>query len=230
VSILRNHAPKALLLLLVLHFVAAPLSAEADFVWARYLVDGAYVVMLLAALNVGRGKFSFRDPMVTAVGLSIVLRPFALHFDTPAMWAVVESYSAVLMFYVAWVILKNVTKDRKVTSNTISGAAAVYILLAVAFASAHHAVALTGENEYTNVDISISVPHRDQTFQFYYYSVVSQTTLGYGDMTPKTSLARGLTMAQVVLGQLYLAVLLARLVAMELAQRRRAEWEEESEG
>lgn len=218
-KLFRNHGPKALLLLLVLHFVAAPLSA--DFRGARYLVDAMYVAMLLGALAAGRRRITLRNPMVIAVAVGIVIRPIALHFDTPTLWAFVEAYSTILMFYVAWVILTNVTRDRRVTSDTIAGAAAVYILLAIAFSSAHHAVALQGDNEYSNV--VMSEPHRDQTFQFYYYSVVTQTTLGYGDMTPRTNLARGLTMAQVVIGQLYLAVLLARLVAMELAQRRRGE-------
>jgi hypothetical protein len=218
VKLLRNHGPKALLLLLVLYFVAAPLSE--DFPRARYLVDGIYVAMLLAALNAGPSRITWRNPMVIAVGISIVLRPLALHFDTQTLWGVVEVYGSVLTFYIAATILKNVTRDSRVSSNTIAGAAAVYILLAVAFASAHHAVALLGDDvEYANLDMS--GPHRDQTFQVYYYSVVSQTTLGYGDITPKSNLSRGLTMAQVVFGQLYLAILLARLVGMELAQRRR---------
>jgi hypothetical protein len=53
---------------------------------------------------------------------------------------------------------------------------------------------------------------------FIYYSFVTQTTLGYGDITPVTPPARNLSVLEAIIGQLYLAVLIARLVGVQIAQ------------
>jgi hypothetical protein len=47
-----------------------------------------------------------------------------------------------------------------------------------------------------------------------YYSFVTLATLGYGDIVPRSEVARGLTIMEAVAGQLYLAVLVARLVSL----------------
>ena len=58
--------------------------------------------------------------------------------------------------------------------------------------------------------------------RFTYFSFVTQTTLGYGDITPKSPVARGLTILQTLVGQLYLAIVIARMVAIQLAQEKGA--------
>jgi Ion channel len=57
---------------------------------------------------------------------------------------------------------------------------------------------------------------------FLYFSYVTQTTMGYGDITPVTPLARSLATVQAIAGQLYLAVLVARLVALQIVDQERA--------
>jgi hypothetical protein len=54
---------------------------------------------------------------------------------------------------------------------------------------------------------------------FSYFSLVTLSTLGYGDITPLTPLARSLSSLEAVVGQLYIAVLIARLVGMHIAQK-----------
>jgi hypothetical protein len=52
----------------------------------------------------------------------------------------------------------------------------------------------------------------------FYYSLVTLTTVGYGDTTPVTPVAQGFSNLEAVLGQVYLAVLIARLVGLQVAQ------------
>ena len=52
-----------------------------------------------------------------------------------------------------------------------------------------------------------------------YYSFVTLTTLGYGDITPVHPVARSLASGEALVGQLYPAILIARLVSMQLASR-----------
>ncbi len=53
---------------------------------------------------------------------------------------------------------------------------------------------------------------------FIYYSFVTITTLGYGDITPITATANSFSFLEAVTGQIYLVVLVARLVGMHIAQ------------
>jgi hypothetical protein len=54
---------------------------------------------------------------------------------------------------------------------------------------------------------------------FVYFSYVTMTTLGYGDVTPVTTIARVVVQFQVLLAQLYLAIFIARLVSMYTASK-----------
>jgi hypothetical protein len=69
----------------------------------------------------------------------------------------------------------------------------------------------------TSIETEASVdpePIRDQIAQFNYFSFVTLTTLGYGDMTPLSRPAKNLAALEAILGQLYIAVLIARLVGL----------------
>jgi hypothetical protein len=56
---------------------------------------------------------------------------------------------------------------------------------------------------------------------FIYYSFVTMSTLGYGDITPISNPARSLSLLEAVVGQLYIAILIAKLVGMHIAQAQR---------
>jgi hypothetical protein len=59
---------------------------------------------------------------------------------------------------------------------------------------------------------------QDSKFPFYYYSFVTITTLGYGEITPVTDIARSFAFLEAVIGQIYLVVLVARLVGINISQ------------
>ena len=65
-------------------------------------------------------------------------------------------------------------------------------------------LAISGEGVQSNVSLTLAI----------YYSFVTLTTLGYGDVVPRSEMARGLATIEAVAGQLYLAVMIARLVSL----------------
>lgn len=116
-----------------------------------------------------------------------------------------------LLFYAftALVGLSQVLGERRITTDTIYGAVSVYLLMGLTWANAYALV------ESVNPG-SFSTESGDGAFTFpafIYFSFVTLTTLGYGDITPITDQARSLAVLEMVSGTLYIAVLIARLVA-----------------
>jgi hypothetical protein len=115
--------------------------------------------------------------------------------------------------YTMTIILAYLFREREVSADVIMGAVCVYLLLGLMWGLVFSVLETFGpgsfrfgEGQTTNVS------------NFIYYSFVTQTTLGYGDITPVSAPARSLSLLDAVAGQLYLAVLIARLVGMHIAQ------------
>ena len=109
------------------------------------------------------------------------------------------------------VIFRHVFAKEQASSETIFGALCIYLLVGFSFASAHGMVAIFQPNAFyldprTNLHI---VPDR---FDFIYYSFGTMTSLGAAGITPVSPQARSVSVLEAILGVLYLAVLIARLM------------------
>ena len=129
-----------------------------------------------------------------------------------------------------WSLGKFVLVDGPVTSERISAAVSLYVLIGVLWAVAYAFLYTLDESSFSisaahTGDIQgLEVSMRGPGFPlFLYYSFVTLTTLGYGDMTPASRPAMALSTAEALFGQIYLAVLIARLVGLYIAERGRKE-------
>jgi hypothetical protein len=103
-------------------------------------------------------------------------------------------------------VLGRVVNHKEVTGQTIMGAISAYLLIGQVFAWTY--MALPGY-----VDEAVIEPARSGEIAVY-YSFVVLTTLGFGDVTPVNALAERITVLEAVFGQMFLAILIARLVSM----------------
>jgi hypothetical protein len=121
----------------------------------------------------------------------------------------VQSITALFLIFTAGIILSHVLKDEAVTAEKISAAICVYLLIGLIWAylfSLVHALQ-PGSFQIENPDFS----------HFVYYSFITLSTLGYGDITPLTPQAQSLAYVEAIAGQIYLTVLVARLVGLHIA-------------
>ncbi len=124
---------------------------------------------------------------------------------------------AMLMF-ICIVILRRVFKHPVVMSGTVSAALVVYLIFGVMWAKAYWLV----EHFYPDSFTGLSGPGAiDVQRDLFYYSYVTLTTLGYGDINPVGPEARSLAITEAIVGQLYLVVMVAGLVGMRLAHLQR---------
>ena len=126
---------------------------------------------------------------------------------------ILPGLASVLAFaWVAVVLAKDVFRERDyVSADMIYGGINVYLLATVAFAVAYKVQVLLVPGSITGLTAETIVGDT------LYYSVVTITTLGYGDILPVSVNARMLAAAEAVFGQLFIAVLLAKLVATHIS-------------
>jgi voltage-gated potassium channel Kch len=111
------------------------------------------------------------------------------------------------------VILKDVLRAERVTFQKICGGISVYLLFGILCANLYMWLAVAQPGAFTFASGG------EATYsQMLYYSVVTLTTLGYGDIFPVAPSTRVLASLEALLGQLYLTVLIARLVALQITQ------------
>lgn len=113
--------------------------------------------------------------------------------------------------YVSAVIMAHILRSKVVTVHTISGAICVYIFIGLLFFILHGTVETVMPGSYTYGTLPPGVDHLNWSAMLY-YSFITLTTLGYGDISPLTSPARSLAIVEAIIGIFYVAILIARLI------------------
>jgi len=196
----------------------------ADHTLGTLLLDVVFSVLLItSAYAVSHNR------KVLIVAVILALPAFGLWWsvraiNTTAIIFASLAMSVVFFVFVITVILRNIARSDEVSVGTIYGVMSVYLLIGVAWSFLYAIVELASPGAFdfgalaTTVDSSAT---RGELRFFGYYSLVTLSTLGYGDITPVTPLARSLSALEAVTGQLYVAVLIAFMVGTHIAQKHR---------
>jgi hypothetical protein len=134
--------------------------------------------------------------------------------------------SAFFLTYIAILISVFLLKQERVSGDMILGGINVYLLFAIGFTFLHAFVEVSNPGAYHYQGESISVvfeghPEIETLALLLYFSVVTLTTLGYGDIAPAIPAARMLCSLEAVVGQLFVAVFIARLVSLHIGGKSR---------
>jgi hypothetical protein len=143
-----------------------------------------------------------------AVILAFVASIVAAIDGGDAAKGVVFVISALLMLCCPVVILSRILRHPQVTTETLLGAVCVYIMLGLVFAYWDYAIQLIGGSSF----FAQSGTHNGP--DFVYYSYITMTTVGYGDLSPAAGVPRTMAVLEALTGQIFLVVLVARLVSM----------------
>ncbi len=214
----------AALLLLFLYGPIVELSAPRfKPVVARFTIGFTFTFLLLTAVfTVAKNRKTFWTSLCLAIPavicelLDVVVFRAETHIAS-------HFFAAVFLSYVILVLLTFIFETKHVTANIIFASLCVYLLLATLWALSYSILATLqpGAFSYSLASFDSGNPMRFGAIPAgleFYFSFVTMTTLGYGDIVPVTSAARALATLQAVVGQLYLAVLVARLVGLHVAE------------
>jgi voltage-gated potassium channel Kch len=201
-----------LLASLVLFIVLPPFLIDLPILKYAILLLLVLVILGCTMVLFDRSKRAIYSLLITAVIIW-----FSLEADSNYVPYEIFKLTATIVFFIATArkIVIYVLKVERVTPNVILGSIAAYVLLGLVAAVLFQLI----EAVYPN---SFNVPLGYENFyKMIYFSFVTMSTLGYGDITPQSPQAGAITILIAVSGQLYLAVLMAMLVGKFLHDQKK---------
>ena len=184
-------------------------KAEAKFPFGPLLL----LIAIAPALWVGLSRKVFIAVIsigLLAFALNVVAR-FAINDLADEGILILLFLYALFLFLAIVILITKILSNKVVTSDTIKGGISVYFLLGLFWATLYMIVLTFDPDALINI--------RNVGFDCYYYSFTTLTTLGYGDIAPVSEYAKILSIMEAVAGPVYLAIFVAQLVGLNIAQK-----------
>jgi len=192
---------------LLLTFVASPLLAALQR--KSTFIEVLLAVNLLVAVIPIRTAYARRALMV------LVAIAFAGRLFTASLGETFSSVNlgiwTVVGLLAAANALRSTLRATSIESEHIYAALSAYLLAGISLGVLYWALERVSPG---SLNYAGAIPDTFSSADGIYFSFVTLATLGYGDFVPKTQVARGLAILEAVVGQLYLAVMVARLVSL----------------
>ncbi|MDF9391429.1 MULTISPECIES: potassium channel family protein [Methylococcus] len=207
---------------LVSTLIAGPLLREfsvlsRDQEFLVWLMESAFSLMVLIgvwSLQENRGMFR----LGLLLGMLSLLFPVLAWRDRSPLLGILEVL-VFLLFCVSscYLAAKHVFRGKEADINRLSGSVCVFLLIGFIWGFLYILLTMVRPGAFQGLDLGESMHGRYD--ELLYFSFATLTTLGYGDITPATPLARILSILEVLCGQFYLTILVASLVGNFLAGR-----------
>ena len=148
-----------------------------------------------------------------SIAVCVLLAPIVLVVNSREVVGLTYLLPAALLVTATLpVTLTRVLRHQRVTHETVLGALCTYVLLGLLFAFAYLALDLVRDAPF------FAQPGPHQESEYLYFSFVTITTLGFGDLSPAVGLPQALTALEALLGSVFLVTLVARLVTLWVRQ------------
>lgn len=201
-------------LLILLMFIVAPLHA-AGTIHARVYGIGIALV-LVGGVFVMSASAPAVIAMLVAIGLVVTSALLPLATDANLDAHLLAFAWVTIGFALIWVVARAVFAAGRVNYHRIVGAVLLYLTVGLVFVGMFTLVGLMEPGAFSGIRVD---DDRGLASEFIYFSFVTLTSTGYGDIVPVHPFARSLCNVEEIIGQLYPATLLARLVTLELEGR-----------
>ena len=205
----------AVIVLVMFIFVLSPLRELNDV--------GGLAADLVFAAFLGLGAWFLYDPrpimklFLIFLSATAVLRVADFGVGGLGLDLLSASFTLIAAFLLGTMFITRALRDGRINMHRIMGAVGAFLLIGVMFSQMYRILALLVTDAFVVggalAPAAVFLPRVN------YFSFVTLTSLGYGDITPLHPFARALVTLEALAGQLFLAILVARLVAMELEWR-----------
>ena len=223
-----DHRNLYLLVSLLLMLVLRPILLDI----ARGLFIELLFVLIVGASALAVSRTRHRTILVvSSVLVLVVLRvvTFLNHSGTMALTEGAQlrvlSICATLLFLALSTVpvLVDALRTERIHADKVWGAVSVYLLLGLSWGLVYSLIEILQPGSFDLAALAAQPGAGPESIQantdsmLLYYSFVTLSTLGYGDITPMAAVPRALSALEAIAGQLFLAVLVARLVAIHMS-------------
>jgi voltage-gated potassium channel len=214
-----EHSYRNLLIALLLAFVSYPVL----------IVDGRLgraIELLLVLLVLTTGSIirfgRTRRALFTFIASSLVVVTWVWDIVVPDQYWLPGMKVLLVVLFMGqitwWLSLDVFAAPHVSTTNRLYGAVCIYLLTGIFFANSFAALNLLAPGSFAcSTSLCGDDFHRDfQHGLHLYYSFATLTTVGYGDVIPMTAFAAMLSNMEAIIGQMYTAIVVARLVGLHI--------------
>ena len=204
--------------LLLMIFIVTPLAAAGVFRGYGSLVHDLWLAftLLSGVFAIGWQRKAAQIVVVAAI-LLFALRGLGVAGGVGALGLVVDAVLTIfLLATLGAIVVWQIFREGPITRQRVQGSIVIYLLLGLIWAEAYTLAAHLDSDAFT---VNLGAGHNALSARLTYFSFVTLTTVGYGDILPTNLVARTLANMEGLVGQLFPAILIARLVSMEIAAR-----------
>jgi hypothetical protein len=188
-----------------------------DSVAGRVVFNVFISLLLLGSLQATGLKKTEQVVAWALVVCMLVARWANVRIDDLRLHVATDILTALFLGFVAVELFLYVIRARAVDTNVLSAALCVCLLIGTVFAFLYPVIDLVVPGSFgfpSDVMNAGSVEFAAQRGDYIYFSLVTMTTTGFGDIRPVSQLARGLTVVEILIAQIYFVVMIARLVSL----------------
>ena len=201
--------------LLILIIVGPSLSHQFES-GAQIFIQIMFVsVMLIGVWSLNMERVWFRIGIGLAI-IALILSIVNYFASSIIIFAVGLTVSLLFLLLSIYLAIRDILFRGKITSNKIIGSLCIYLLIGIILGTIYIFIALLFTEPFNGIT---QASEYEQMWDYFYYSFVTLTTLGYGDISPSMPITRSLAYLEAICGQFYLAILVASLVGAYLAER-----------
>jgi len=177
------------------------------------ILTTAILISTVFALNKNR-RYVFISALLAA---PLILSIWLARYTGTAIFTPVGLLFGIFFFiFTAFNILKFILSREYVTLEVIIGAVTVYLMLGIIWSICYGFLETLFPGSFNFIQQDGMI----EPYSIIYFSFVTLTTLGYGDIAPLTPVAQSLTLVEALVGQVYLVVLIAWLVGMHISEKK----------
>lgn len=180
------------------------------------IIQGATVAALLIGIG---GQKKNHSHVVTSIVFIVLmlLMVVAGELIDRAGFSYLHLFIMLSFFiWMTWLAVRQVLFTGSITSNDIVGAICIYMLLGLIWAVIYLLLAQTTPGAFNGLP---QAPWLDNFSAAVYFSFVTITTLGYGDISPALPVARFFVIMEAIVGVFYMAILVASLIGVRMSAR-----------
>jgi len=182
----------------------------------RILVEISFsIVMLASVMAVSENRSNFLIAGVLFV--FVLISRWAADFDKNVTLLLISNmFTIINLVFIAGTMLATIIQRKEISLDDVYGTICVYLLVGLVFAFLFFSI----ESYYPgafNFTAMGPVSASTQLINLIYFSFITITTVGYGDILPISMMAKTLSYMEAIFGQVYLTVLVARLIAIYVA-------------